>query len=212
MFATSERVRPWSARSSPRSVGRETTSVPSTFSILIRTGTFCVSSPSGPWTVTRPGSTATLTPSGISMGCLPIRLIASPDEAHDLAADAPLLGGLARHEPARRGEDRRAHASEHARQPVLASVHTAARLGDALEVGQDPLTVAPELELDGERVEALALLDAVVRDVALLLEQACDLLLHARGRHRRRVVHRLVGVADSREHVGNRVGVHLTYQ
>ena len=39
------------------------------------------------------------------------------------------------------------------------------------------------LELDHERVEALALADRVPRDVALFLEEAGDLLLLARGRH-----------------------------
>src|SRR5262249_34566361 len=160
---------------------------------------------SGPLTVTRPGSNATLTPSGIAIGCLPIRLIGSPDEADDLAADAPLLRGLARDEPARRGEDRRAHPPEDARQAVLSSVHAPA----ALQVSDDALPVPAELEVDRERVEALALVDVEVRDVPLLLEQAGDLLLHAGGRHRRRVVHRLVGVADAGEHVCDGIGMHV---
>src|SRR6266550_1910144 len=209
MFATSERVRPCSARSSPRSVGRLTRSCPSSFSISIRTGTFWVSSPSGPLTVTRPGSTATLTPSGIAIGCLPIRLIGSPDEADDLAADSPLLRGLARDQTARGGEDCRAHPPEDARQAVLPSVHAPARLRDAFEVGDDALAVPAELEVDRERVEALAVLDPEVRDVALLLEQAGNLLLDLGGRHRRRLVHRLVGVADAGQHVCDWIGVHV---
>src|ERR671922_1865841 len=176
MFATSERVSPCSARSSPRSVGRLTTSCPSSFSMIMRAGTFCVSSPSGPFTVTRPGSTATLTASGISMGCLPIRLIDSPDEADDLAADAALLGGLARDPATRRGEDRGAHAAEHPRQPVLPSVHAATRLGDALQVGQHALAVAPELELDDQRVvRAMLLLVLLAAVVVLRGENGADL-------------------------------------
>src|SRR4029453_1941482 len=223
MFAPSGRGSPGGGGPSPPSVGRLTRSCPSSFSIRIRAGTFWVSSPSGPFTVTRPGSTATLTPSGISIGCLPIRLIRfSPDEADDLAADASLFRGLARDQAARGGEDRRAHPPEDARQAVLPSVYAAAGLRDALQVGQDALAVSAELELDRERrVGALVLLaqvlaiplvradDLEVRDVALLLEQAGDLLLHAGGGHRRRVVHRLVGVADAREHVCDRIGVHL---
>src|SRR5215510_6793405 len=171
MFATSERVRPCNARSSPRSVGRFTRSCPSSFSISIRAGTFCVSSPSGPLTVTRPGSTATLTPSGIAIGCLPIRLIRfSPDEADDLAADASFLRGLARDQPAGGREDRRAHPPEDARQAILPSVHAPAGLRDALQVGDDALAVAAELEVDRERVEGLAFGDVEIRDVALLLE------------------------------------------
>src|SRR5262245_37464642 len=186
MFATRERVSPWSARSSPRSVGRVTTSCPSCFSILIRAGTICVSSPSGPFTVTRPGSTATFTPSGISIGCLPIRLIRfSPDKTDDLAADPSLLRGLARDQPARGGEDRRAHPPEDTRQALLPSVHATAGLRDALQVGDDPLPVLAELERDLQRsVRALLLLpwmlavplvraeDAIARDVALLLQEA----------------------------------------
>ena len=54
-------------------------------------------------------------------------------------------------EAARGGQDRRAHAPEHARQAVLPSVHAAAGLRDALEVGDDPLAVAAVLQLDDER-------------------------------------------------------------
>src|SRR6266511_4201514 len=221
MFATSDRVSPWRARSSPRSVGRVTTRRPSSLSIVIRAGTFWVSSPSGPFTVTRPGSTATLTPSGISMGCLPIRLIASPDETDDLSADSLLLGGPARYDPAGRGEDRRAHAPEHPRQPVLPSVHAAPGLRDALEVGDDPFPIATELQLDDQAVEgavlSLVLLpavvvggaeNAVVADVTLLLEDAGDLLLELGVRHLGGLVHRLVGVAEAREHVCDRICVH----
>src|SRR5215207_7272061 len=112
MFAIRVRVRPWSARSSPRSVGRVTTISPSRCSIFIRGGTCCDSSPSGPLTCTRPGERPTLTLVGISMGFLPIRLIALPDEAHDFPADSALLGGAARDQAARGGQDRGPHASE----------------------------------------------------------------------------------------------------
>jgi hypothetical protein len=50
MFAMSVRVRPCSARSWPRSVGRVTVISVSDFSICIRAGTSCESSPSGPFT------------------------------------------------------------------------------------------------------------------------------------------------------------------
>src|SRR5580765_598636 len=108
----------------------------------------------------------------------------SPYEADDLAADAALLRGPAGHHAARGGQDRGSHAAEYARHPVLARVDAPARLGDPLQVSDHALTAAAVLELDDERVERLALLDAVAADVALLLEQAGDLLLHARGRHR----------------------------
>src|SRR6187200_2987758 len=150
MFAISVRVSPCSARSSPRSVGRETVIVPFSCSIFIRCGTACVSSPSGPLTITRPGASATFTPAGTSMGCLPIRLIALPNETDDLSADALLLGRSAGDHAGRRGEDRRPHPTEHPREPVLPRVDAAARLGDPLEVGDDALAIPAEPQLDYE--------------------------------------------------------------
>src|SRR5512132_335759 len=98
MLATSVLVRPWRARSSPRSVGRVTSSCPSLSSTLIRRGTCCVSSPSGPFTITRPGEIDTETPAGITIGLFPIRLIQLPDETDHFAADAELLRRPARDE------------------------------------------------------------------------------------------------------------------
>src|SRR3954453_5506825 len=207
MFATSERVSPCSARSSPRSVGRVTTMRPSSCAIVIRCGTCWRSSPFGPCTVTRPGSRVTVTPAGTSMGCFPMRLMALPDEADHFAADS-LLGGLAaRDDAARGGQDRGPHAAEDARQAVLAGGDPAAGLRDALDARENALAAAAVLELDHEHaVRELALLHAVVADVALLLEDARDLLLEPRGGHLDAVVQRLVGVADTREHVGDGIG------
>src|SRR5262245_5623928 len=210
MFAIRLRVRPWSARSSPRSVGRVTVIVPFSCSIFIRVGTDCESSPSGPLTITRPGETETFTPAGTSMGCLPIRLMSLPHEANDLSTDAALLRRSAGDHAGRRGEDRRPHPTEHPREPVLARVDAAARLGDPLEVGDDALAVPAEPQLDHEGIEALALADVEVADVSLLLEQAGDVLLEARSGHLDRVLQRLVGVADAGEHVGDRIGQHQT--
>src|SRR6185295_16506851 len=137
-------------RSSPRSVGRSTTISPSRCSIFIRVGTCCESSPSGPFTWTRPAEIATLTEVGSSIGFFPIRLIALPDEAHDFAADSFLFRRAAGDEPLRRGHDRGAHPSEHPRKTILPSVHATTRLGDPLEVRQDPLAAAAVLEHDDE--------------------------------------------------------------
>src|SRR3954453_9668543 len=212
MFATSVRVRPWSARSWPRSVGRVTRICPSCCSMDMRWGTTWLSSPRGPLTWTRPGEIATFTPAGTSIGCLPIRLMAmapgSPDEAEDLAADTLLLGGAARDEPRGGGQDSGAHATEDARKAILARIDAAPGLRDALDVGDDPLAVAPVLELDHEHGMTGAI-DLVVLDVALLLHELGDALLEAGVRHRRGLVHRLVGVADAGEHVGDGIGQHL---
>src|SRR5712692_651322 len=209
MLAISVRVRPCSARSSPRSVGRATVMVPSACSIFIRAGTCCVSSPNGPLTITRPGESETLTPVGNSIGCLPIRLISLPDEAHDFSADPLLLRRPGCDQPVRRRQDRDSHAAEHARQPILARVDTAAGLGHPLEVGDDPLPAPAVLQLDDQGIEALTLLHMEVRDVALLLEDPGDALLETGGRHLGVLVQRLVGVADAGEHVGYGIRQHL---
>src|SRR5215210_287100 len=209
MFAISVRVSPWSARSSPRSVGRSTTSSPSLCSTFIRTGTACTSSPSGPMTCTRPGASETLTLSGTRMGCRPIRLMTRlPDERDHFAADTALGGGALRDQPIRRGQDGGAHAAEDARQALLLRVDAAAGLGDPLEVADDPLAVLAVLQVDDEGVEGFAAPHLEVADIALLLEDPGDLDLHLRGRHLGALVQRLVGVADACQHVCDRIGQH----
>src|SRR3954468_22835956 len=150
------------------------------------------------------------------MGLLPMRLMAfacssSPDEADHSPADALALGGAARDDAAGGRKDGDPHPAEHARQTVLARVDPAAWLRDALEVGDDALAAAAVLEGDDEDAvgQVLAPLDVEVADVALLLEDAGELLLQLRGRHLGVVVQRLVGVADPREHVGDWVREHL---
>src|SRR5947208_6432300 len=185
MLATRVRVSPCSARSSPRSVGRVTVITPSPCSIFMRCGTAVRSSPFGPDTVTRPGSTDTSTPAGTLMGCLPIRDMSLPDETDHFAADAFALGGAARDDAAGRGQDCSSEAAEDARQALLVRVDAPPGLRHALQAGQHALTAAAVLELDDEHlVRQLARLDDVkAADVPLLLEDAGDLLLQLRGGH-----------------------------
>src|SRR5688572_15792110 len=111
MFATSERVRPCSARCSPRSVGRETRRFPSCSSTPMSRFLRSDSAPRGPVTWTTSGSTFTVTPVGTGIGLRPIRLIGLPDLRHDFAADLLLAGLVARHDAARGGHDGRAEAA-----------------------------------------------------------------------------------------------------
>src|SRR6185312_10088803 len=99
MFAIRLRVSPWRARCSPRSVGRATRIVPSSWDTVMSWEKVWVSSPFGPLTAMLPGAIDTVTASGTSTGFLPIRLISeldpvgclgSPDVGDDLAADALL--------------------------------------------------------------------------------------------------------------------------
>src|SRR5205823_14811612 len=98
--------------------------------------------------------------------------------------------------------------SAHARQPVLARVDAATRLRDSLQVRDHALAAAAVLEIDHERLVRVAVLDAVIPDVALLLEQAGDLLLHPRVRHLHVVVERSVRVPYATQHVCNWIRQH----
>src|SRR3954447_24869927 len=211
MFATSERVRPWRARCSARSVGRRTLRTPSSWPISMSRGTVWWSSPRGPFTRTTPGSTETVTPEGTGMGCLPMRDITgrSPYERDDLAPDALATGLVARQDAVRRGHDRGPHAALDAGDVVVRDVVPAARARDALQAEDDRGAVLGVLQLhvdDLGRLLGRRLLDRVVLDVALLLEDAGHLLLQARGRDGH---HALLGrraVAQAREEVGDGVG------
>ena len=92
----------------------------------------------------------------------------------------------------------------------MADVDPAARTRHAADAVDRALTIAPVLERDLELGSALRLrLDlADVGDEALDLEDLGDVLLHARRGDERLVVARDRGVADAREHVGDRIGHH----
>src|SRR4051794_9605216 len=207
MFAIRLRVRPCSARCSPRSVGRVTTTFPSSFSTAMSRGLRSSSDPRGPLTRTTSGSIATSTPVGSGMGCLPMRLTgSSPDVGDDLAADALAARLVAGHHALRRGQDRGAHAAEHLGDLAVVDVRAAARLRDPAHAGDDRRTVLGVLQPDPQHLADPAGLLAVVLDVALLAEHARHLQLQLRGRDVHGVVIGLEAVADPREEVGYGVG------
>src|SRR5213078_523193 len=151
MLATSERVRPWSARCSPRSVGRVTSSSSPSCATLISRGMRSDSSPLGPLTRTSAGSMDTVTPLGTGMGFLPMRLTRrSPDLRHDLAADAGLARLVARHHAAGGGDDRRAHAALDLRD--VAGVHVGAPAGprDPAQAADHALALLGVAQGDGD--------------------------------------------------------------
>src|SRR3954451_18007829 len=131
MFATRERVSPCRARCSPRSVGRVTTSRPSSCETVMSRCTRSLSAPRGPLTWTTSGSMATVTEAGTGMGLRPMRLMRSPDVGDDLAADARLAGLVAGHHAVGGGHDGGAHAALHLRELGGGHVVALARARDA---------------------------------------------------------------------------------
>src|SRR3954454_6171294 len=209
MFATRERVSPCKARCSPRSVGRVTTSRPSSCETVMSRCTRSLSAPRGPLTWTTSGSIATVTESGTGMGLRPMRLMRSPHVGDDLAADTRLAGLVAGHHAARRGHDGGAHAALDLRD--LGGGHVVALAGarDALEPGDRALAALGVLQVDPDELGGPAdrrRLDREVVDVALLLEDAGELPLEARRRDVDGLVSGRDGVADPRQEVRDGIG------
>src|SRR4051812_48002687 len=146
MLAISERVRPCSARCSPRLVGRLTISSESCCSTAMSRGLRSSRLPRGPATRTTSGSIVTVTPEGTGMGCLPIRDIRSPNVRDDFAAYTLALGLVAGHHALRRGDDRRAHAALDLGDLAVVDVGTPAGARHAAHARDDGLTALGVLE------------------------------------------------------------------
>src|SRR4249920_2366688 len=208
MFATSDLDRPCSARTLPSSLGLVTVMTPSFWDTSMGSATSSESCPLGPLTVTSRPLMVTSTPLGIGTGIRPIRDIAvsSPDVGEDFPAHAALDRLPVGHQATRGGDDGDAKPPEHPRQVVLLRVHAQPGLGHPLEARDRPLTGRPVLEQDHEVLADLGVLHTPAGDVALLLEDLRDVDLDRGAGHAHRVVVCRVGVAQTGQHVCDRVG------
>src|SRR5205085_4367227 len=198
MFAIRERVSPCSARCSPRSVGRLTSSAPSVCSTWMSRWIRSESSPRGPFTVTRSGSIETVTPEGTGMGCLPIRDIRLPHPRHDLAADSLDPRVMTGHKASGGGDDRRSHPALDPRDVGMVDVRALTWPRDALKPGDNGLALGRVLERHRDLIAGASLsrrTHGEVLDVALLLQDARDLTLDPGGRDLDIVLLGLGGVA-----------------
>src|SRR5215210_7372884 len=176
MFAIRLRVSPCRARCSPRSVGRVTRIWPSSCLTSMSRATRSASWPFGPLTRTSSGSTSISTPSGTSIGCLPMRLIAClPDPRDQLAADPRAVRVVAGHHAAGGGDDRRAHAAEDPGDVLRIHIAAPAGLREALEPGDHGLAVLRVLQPHVQLLADARGLDRPGLDVALLGQDARDL-------------------------------------
>src|SRR4051794_32399804 len=163
------------------------------------------SSPFGPLTRTRSGSIVSSTPEGTGIGCLPMRDMALPDLRDELAADAVAARVVTRHEAARSGDDRGAHAAEDARDVLRGDVGAATGLGDAAQARDDRAARLRVLEAHVQLLADAGALDRPALDVALLLQDPGQLRLHLRVRDHDLVMARMQPVADAGQEVGDRV-------
>src|SRR5689334_1488776 len=156
MLFTRVRVRPWSCLWVFCSVGRVTTSWPSSRLTVMSGWRSRVSVPFGPVTVRRRPSIVTSTVEGRVTGKRPIRdIVRLPDEREDFAAELGLAGLRAGHDPLARADDDDAESAQHARDVGLGGVHPEAGLADALQARHDRhLTVdVAQLELEDRSEE-----------------------------------------------------------
>src|SRR5262249_16859327 len=161
----------------------------------------CLSVPSGPFTVTSAAPTVTSTFSGRTTGFLAMRDIVSfllHHDAEHFAADARVAGLAVGHHSARGGHDGHAQPVHHARDVLAPLVDAEPRARDALELLDHGLAgVVLEPDLDHGLAVDVAL--GEVLDVALVLQDLGDGVLHLRCGHHD--AHLLGGlrVADARQ-------------
>src|SRR5579871_2464242 len=225
------RVRPCRARLRRSSSGRVTLmTLPasSCFTWMLRW--WAISSlPLGPSTSTLPSRTCTLTPAGMTTGCFPIRDMTPspslPNGAEQFAAEALGAGLAVAHDPLAGAEDGDPQPVEHRPQVLDAAVQAPPRLAGPVDRADHLFALGAVFEVDpqdrvrlgrvGRRLEnGLALLvgrhlaDLEVQDEAFVLEHLGDLLFQPGGPHLHRRPFDAVGVADTSQHVGDRVSHH----
>src|SRR5258705_3904627 len=202
MLATSVRLRPCSSLARRSSLGRTTTSVPSSSrSTVIGSATVWLSSPLGPLTCPVWPSILMSTPLGTGIGLRPIRdmvAVPLPDPGEDFPAYIPLAGLTVGQQPMGRGDDGDAQAAEHPRHLLCLRVDPQTGLGDPANAGQAALAVRAVLQLDHQGLADSVLgrlLDHPTGHITLGLEDLGDVRLDLRVGHRDLVVVGLVGVA-----------------
>src|SRR5665213_3728763 len=209
MFATSVRVSPCSALCSVSSYGRSIITSLSFIDSFLAPGSERCSSPLGPFTVIFEPSSVTVTPFGIVTGFFPIRDIGGaplPDQREQLAAGARLPRLPVGHEPLRRTENRHAEPVANARDLRHTDVLAKPRRGDATDLANHRL-FAGVAQIEPQHLPSFRGLDRLhIPDVVVLQEDTGDLHFHFRRRNVHATVLRSAGVADSRQHVGDRIG------
>src|SRR5581483_8005391 len=151
------------------------------------------------------------TPCGRSTGALATLLMSSRHDAQDFAALADGARLAVRHHAPRRRDDHGTHAAENLRQLVLAAVDAQPRTAHALQTVDDrPALVV--LEADGQRLLRAIALEAVVRDVAFVLQHLRNRGLELGGGHAHLALARALAVADASQQIGDGIGhAHAAY-
>src|SRR5690606_26333873 len=186
----------------------DSTAWPSSMAIFTPAGLASDRVPFGPLAVTLVSWMFSSTPFGRAIGFLATRdmvvvLLRLGHVAQDFAADAGVARLLVGHDALGGGDDGHAEAAKDLRQLVLAAVHAQARARGALEL-LDDRTALEVLQHDLEfGLVVLALDDAQVGDVALVLQDVGDGNLDLGGRQLRRRLAHSGRILDADQHVGD---------
>src|SRR5437764_1516872 len=133
-----------------------------------------------------------------------------PNFAEYFASDALLAGLTAGHNSAWGGQNVDSHAAEYAWNLSAADVHAAAGTRHALHVRNSGIVVVVILQVNADDFVAFVFRRLEVRDVALFFQNAGNLQLQLGSGDVYLLVPRADRVANSRQHVCDRIGqIHL---
>src|SRR5213594_2541842 len=213
MFATSARASPCRARTLRSSPLREITTWLFSSLAVRPAGTACISLPFGPSARTVAPSTSTFTPCGMLTGWRPIRDMAPlPHVGEDFPADLLLARVPVGHDAPRGRDQRHPHPGQNRRDPVVGDVDAPPGRRDPHEPGDHLLVGRAVLEVDAQGSLLLVLEHPEVLDEALVLQDLGDAHLEPRAGDVHLLVLGAARVANTRQHVGDRVASHGPYQ
>ena len=112
---------------------------------------------------------------------------------------------LVGHDALGSGYDRDAETTQHAGQLVGAHIDAQAGLGHAAQAGDNLLLAGVVLQGDADGALSTVVNDLEGLDVALVQQDLSDALLHVGSGNIHGLVLGIVGVADTGEHIGNRI-------
>src|SRR6266567_3580406 len=129
-----------------------------------------------------------------------------PNFAEEFASEALLARLPSGHYAARRGQDVDTQASEHARNFGAANVYPAPGTRDPRHIRDRRLIITCVFQVDADDLVAFLFGSLEVRDIALLFEDAGNLHFQVGSGNIHLLVPRTNRVANSRQHVCDRIG------
>jgi len=119
---------------------------------------------------------------------------------------------LVGHDALRGGYDRNTKTTQHTGQLIGTHIHTQTGLGHTAQTGDDLLLAGIVLQGDADDALGTIVDELEVLDIALIQQDLSDALLHVGGRDVNGLMLGIVGVADTGQHIGNRISdVHTCF-